>query len=148
MPTNRQPAAPCPRCTSTRTLGPAYPSDWTDCVTCGHSWNPSTADIPIHTPTVFRRWRDDPQDIVALFPTIPGTNDPDTCMAYARVGQHSSADYRSVIRGTIPATPTEYAELRKELERIGYNVVPFHRAFPSHHDERRKAVRRSVSAKW
>jgi len=63
---------------------------------------------------VFRAFRDG--DVIALFPDLPGTNDPRTCASYLHVGQHGSADYRAVIADTRPARVPEYESLRRELE--------------------------------
>lgn len=82
-----------------------------------------TQDPPV--PVVFRTW---PKkgDTIALFPTIPGTNDPATCQSYQHVGQHGAAD-PAIVRDTRPATPAEIGELTAELERIGYTVKPMRR---------------------
>ena len=40
---------------------------------------------------------------------------------YQHVGQHSGAEYRHCIAKSRPATPAEYADLKKEMESIGYN---------------------------
>lgn len=60
-------------------------------------------------------------DIDAVFPELPGTNDPSTCVCYSHIGQHSScmADY--YIYETVPATPDEYKSLWDELVSIGYD---------------------------
>ena len=57
-------------------------------------------------------------ELLAIFPELPGTNDPSTCEIYARVGQHASADCRTVLSGR-PARPIEYASLKRELTRPG-----------------------------
>lgn len=58
-------------------------------------------------------------DIVAIFPSLPGTCRFDvTC--YAHVGQHGSADI-GYVRGLRPASPTDYADLKQELEAAPYN---------------------------
>lgn len=70
---------------------------------------------------IFRRDKSD-GEIVALFPALAGTcNDPFSCTCYASMGQHSSASVY-FIRRTIPAKPSEYRELAKELRRIGYKL--------------------------
>ena len=40
---------------------------------------------------------------------------------YQHVGQHSAADYLYCISKSRPATPAEYADLKKEMEGMGYN---------------------------
>lgn len=71
------------------------------------------------TRVVFRVWSDG--EVIALFPDLPGTNDPTTCSSYMHVGQHGSADYRGVIAETRPAREPEYEALRAELERAPYH---------------------------
>lgn len=78
------------------------------------------------TPVFYRMEDGEP---LAIFPTIPGTNDPDTCTVYRHTGQHghASTDYPR----TLPrATPEQAAPLASELERIGYTdlrtVKQFH----------------------
>ncbi len=44
-----------------------------------------------------------------------------TC--YQHVGQHSGANYRGCIESSRPATELEYADLKKEMESIGYDLV-------------------------
>ena len=58
-------------------------------------------------------------EVLALFPELPGTNDPHTCLSYQHTGQHGAAS--ADIGRTLPlATPEEYAPLKRELESIGY----------------------------
>lgn len=71
------------------------------------------------TVVVFRVWSNG--DVIALFPEIDaGTG---YCGSYEHVGQHSGANYRSVINRTRMAKPGEYRDLAKELRRIGYNLL-------------------------
>lgn len=70
------------------------------------------------TKVIFRTYPNG--DVIALFPELPGTNDPSTCESYMHVGQHSSAHYTSVIRSTVAAGAVE--TLYKELTAIGYNL--------------------------
>ena len=41
--------------------------------------------------------------------------------SYQHVGQHSGADYRGCIATSKPATPEQYADLKAEMESLGYN---------------------------
>ena len=63
---------------------------------------------------------EDAAAVIALFPGDAGTHDLDTCSAYVHVGQHTCADLRHVIATTRPATPAEYAALKRELESAPY----------------------------
>jgi hypothetical protein len=74
------------------------------------------------TIVVFRKWKDT-GDVIALFPGIQ--SEPMhayNCQSYMHVGQHGGANYHGVIGNTKPAKPSEYADLEKELKRIGYNL--------------------------
>ena len=74
------------------------------------------------TIVVFRKWKHGPEKggVVALFPRIDDI--AGRCLSYEHVGQHSIADYGAVIGITDPAQPDEYADLKAELERIGYSL--------------------------
>ena len=68
---------------------------------------------------IFRKFNDG--DIIALMPHDVETFDG--CInSYMHVGQHSSANYNRVIQISKLATETEYADLKEELESIGYVV--------------------------
>lgn len=93
-------------------------------------------------PVMFRKWpKKEGGDIDAIFPTIPGTNDPYTCTIYAHVGQHSSGDPVAVIQRTKAAKPSEYTDLMKELHSIGYRkLVVYNRYQHSWLDVRKRAL--------
>lgn len=42
--------------------------------------------------------------------------------SYQHVGQHSGACYLGCIASSRPATELEYADLKKEMEGLGYNL--------------------------
>ena len=58
-------------------------------------------------------------EVEAFLPDVPANRGNIVC--YAHIGQHSEAslDYYRLGR---PAKPREYAELKRELERIGYKL--------------------------
>lgn len=89
------------------------------------------------TPVIFKR---EGNDIVAIFPTLPGTNEFDmTC--YAHIGRHSScaANYASSLK---PAKPEEFAVLHAELVRIGYDDLQIVRKVTQKHfAARREAMK-------
>lgn len=62
------------------------------------------------------------QEVTAVFPTLPGTNDPQTMTCYAHVGQHGtcSLDWYDSTR---PANREEYGPLLAELRGI-YETRP------------------------
>lgn len=72
------------------------------------------------TITVFRKYKDG--EIIALFPAEKWNRHDYTCTSYVHVGQHGAADYSHVVSKTTLATPEEYADLKAELERIGYEL--------------------------
>ena len=78
------------------------------------------------TKVIFRKFKEG--DIIALFPELPGTNDPYTCESYMHVGQHSSASI-DIVSITKPAKPDEYADLLAELKRIGYDDLRIAKRF-------------------
>jgi hypothetical protein len=73
------------------------------------------------TRVIFRVFRAHPREVIALFPDVPGTNAPGTCLSYVHNGQHGAADLLGLMySGTRPASPEEYASLKRELERPPY----------------------------
>jgi hypothetical protein len=93
---------------------------------------------PEITPVVFRRFYTKDSEVIALFPYEPGTCDPATCANYMHTGQHGHGEAN--IPFTKPARPEEYAELKRELERIGYSLQVLRR-FPSDaYEVRRKKI--------
>jgi hypothetical protein len=75
------------------------------------------------TVVIFRKWpASDGGGIIALFPYEPASPDGSQwCQSYMHVGQHGRAAYFPVIDGTRPASPEEYAALKRELESEPFN---------------------------
>lgn len=101
------------------------------------------------TPVIFRVWnrKNDVENIngnvIAIFPTLPAsTSNPYLVESYAHVGQHGPADL-GIIHDTRPATPTEYAPLKRELEAepYKYNLKVYARVAPWMRNELRKNAR-------
>ena len=65
-------------------------------------------------------FRHDGETVFALFPFIDHSNG--YCTSYQHIGQHSGADYAGCIADSRPAKPEEYADLKAELESIGYEL--------------------------
>lgn len=61
-------------------------------------------------------------EVLAIFPELPGTNDPYTMTCYAHAGQHSSCD-TVFVSNAKPAKPEEYEPLLRELKAIGYENI-------------------------
>lgn len=91
------------------------------------------------TVVVFRVWNRG-GDVIALFPELPGSSDPSTCLSYECAGQHGHAD-TSIVRGsTRAASEAEYAPIKRELEVLGYSLLVQNR-FPSNsHLKRRQEL--------
>jgi len=70
------------------------------------------------TNVVFRKFKDG--EIIALMPYEIELHYE--CLSYMHIGQHSVADYNHCINTTKLATESEYAELKKEMEFLGYNI--------------------------
>jgi len=71
------------------------------------------------TDVIFRKEKDNA--ILAVFPHEI-VDCEGNIMCYAHVGQHSGASYDYVLKKTVPASETEYIDLKTELESIGYNL--------------------------
>ena len=67
-------------------------------------------DEPVEV--IFRKWKDS-GDVIALFPGIPAYN-------RGNVSPHGTAAMEIVNSKTVPATPEEYAALKRELEAPPY----------------------------
>jgi len=78
------------------------------------------------------------EEIIALFPEIPGTLDPRECLSYVHYGQHGSAMASG--HNWKLATPEEYEPLRRELEGIGYNLDIRKRSCPAYFQRRLKEL--------
>ena len=98
------------------------------------------------TIVIFRKWKSSEHisglgDIIALFPELPADIGA-SCASFEHFGQHGAADYNSVIRRTVPATPEEYADLKAELEgpNYGYILTILKRAHWKHHLARQTAL--------
>jgi len=59
--------------------------------------------------------------IFALFPHECGDRNGHVT-SYQHVGQHSTAHYMGCIADSVPATEEEYADLKREMESLGYNI--------------------------
>jgi len=75
------------------------------------------------TDIVFRvdKSKDFKGTVFALFPHEVSDHKGNV-LSYQHVGQHSGADYNGCIASSRPATADEYADLKKEMESIGYDI--------------------------
>ena len=74
------------------------------------------------TPIIFRKDKQD-KDVFAIFPDDVADLEGHVTF-YQHVGQHGHGDLGYMMQKSVPASPKEYAELKKELEGIGYKVKP------------------------
>jgi hypothetical protein len=91
----------------------------------GWSWLQDAAPERV----IFRRWfrQQDGHGVIALFPDM---GEPRGMVnSFEHIGQHGAADLGMVIARTRPASPDEYAELKRELERqpYGYRLAVIQR---------------------
>jgi hypothetical protein len=92
------------------------------------------------TPVIFRAWKKD-GSVIAIFPTLVGKLDPNTCESYMHVGQHSAASADLLgSRALRPALPSEYRALHAELRSIGYRLRTYKRATARMHRDRLAAL--------
>ena len=74
---------------------------------------------------IFRVWKHGQfkGEVDALFPYLPAVSRNKTITSYCIGSGHGSADYHYMLTKTRPATPDEYAKLKKHLEEVvGYNL--------------------------
>ncbi len=64
--------------------------------------------------------KEEGNSIVAVFPYIKADSQGN-CVCYAHLGQHSACCREWYMEQEM-ATPDEYADLKKELEDLGYNL--------------------------
>lgn len=83
------------------------------------------------TPVIFRKWKkksDQWERIIAVFPTIPTSDNSALCESYEHVGQHGGCNYyRAILPNTVPAKLEEYQELLQELKQRGYDDLVVYR---------------------
>jgi len=77
------------------------------------------------TEVIFRKEKDG--YVIAVFPYL-SYRDGYKITYYAHIGQHGEGCSEYLIGMTKPATPEQYADLKAELERIGYNLKVIKRA--------------------
>lgn len=105
------------------------------------------------TDVIFVIWPDNPEYIFdpvdALFPGLAGNMDPNTCLCYSHIGQHSAANLGYMLSITRLAKPSEYSDLRCELEGIGYELNIIEKPTENHRNQRINQITRGyqVSAK-
>jgi hypothetical protein len=89
------------------------------------------------TKVIFRKFPSG--EIIALFPEIAYDQYGYYCMSYMHIGQHNGAS--PDLLNTKLAVVHEYADLKAELERIGYNLQVCKRITQNMHRTRRNAIK-------
>jgi len=95
------------------------------------------------TVVIFRKYPEG--DILAIFPEIPSDPWGAECMVYQHIGQHGGGDCNLMMRATKPARPSEYKELKKELEGIGYVLDVHEKSTPRMAKKRRDEADARIS---
>lgn len=94
------------------------------------------------TKVIFRKWRDKGGDIIALFPEVAVDLEGYLCDSYMHHGGHGSASYPLVVYKTRAASEKEAADLKAELERIGYVLQVRRRGSQGDVEKRLETARR------
>jgi hypothetical protein len=95
------------------------------------------------TKVVFRKFQG---EVVALFPEEAATLNPILCTCYAHMGQHSAADYYGVLTSSKPATDAEAADLKAELESLGYNFKVYRRSPSDAYQKRKDQIKKYLDS--
>lgn len=93
------------------------------------------------TEVIFRRFKGENKEIIALFPALAADLNVNHCLSYQNCGQHGAASV-SLIRSSVPALLSEKAvsDLFIELTRIGYHLKVVSRFNSKHRAERNKQI--------
>ena len=98
------------------------------------------------TDMIFVIWTDNPEYIFdpvdALFPGLAGNMNPDTCLCYSHIGQHSAANLAYMLSITRLASESEYSDLKGELEQIGYSLNIIEKPTENHRKQRIQQINR------
>lgn len=93
------------------------------------------------TVVLFRVWKTDSKDVFALLPEVPGSCLRDYIGSSYEFNGHSAADLQLCIIKSRPAKPSEYKELKEQMERMGYELRIVNRISEKMHAKRRKAFK-------
>lgn len=92
------------------------------------------------TPVIFRKWKPPSEGIVALFPA-EAADYAGHISSYESTGGHGAANLAKVIKATVPASASEYAQTKRELEQnYGYRLRVIRKATGAHAAARRKML--------
>lgn len=88
------------------------------------------------TPVIFRQIKVG-CEIVAVFPTQPGSRAAYDCMSYMRIGQHGACSREWFLEDTKPCPNEDHKKLLSELENIGYDDLVIKKRWTAKHDTER-----------
>jgi len=93
------------------------------------------------TEVIFRRFKGENKEAIALFPALAADLNVNHCSSYQNCGQHGAASV-DLIRDTVPAllSDKDVASLFIELARIGYHLKVITRFNRNHKIERQKQI--------
>jgi len=94
-------------------------------------------DTDEYTKVIFRYWMN---DVVAIFPEIPGDLNPQNCLSYQHIGQHCTCNPFYIITSSKPATEIQYQDLKIELESLGYKLKVVKKLSPKNIEIRSKKL--------
>jgi len=100
------------------------------------------------TKVIFRRHKTS-EEIMAIFPQLPGSPATNSCICYAHIGQHGTCFVNLIVKASVPLSEDEYAPLKKELEDIGYKLNIMKRITMKDHvirHKENKAINEAVEA--
>jgi len=93
------------------------------------------------TIVIFRFWKVS-NNVIAIFPEIPGDMNLYTCSSYEHLGQHGACNPNGIIEDSRLAKPEEYEDLKEELENsFGYNLEIKKRYTQKHLMAREKRIK-------
>lgn len=90
---------------------------------------------------VLLREGEEPDDLFALFPTLPGSRNEDTCACFDYLAGACGAHYHGSMEASKPAKEPEAFYLKQMLERAGYHFRVVMYASQEMHEKRRKATK-------
>ena len=64
----------------------------------------------------------DNDEVIAIFPELPGDSNPNTCLSYMIVGQHGACD-KSLITELNKAKLYDAISMIEELQSLGYELI-------------------------
>lgn len=99
-------------------------------------------ETKLPTPVIFRKRKD--EAIIAIFPTLPGTNGADSCLAYTQAEKKISY-HLPEMRQTIQASMVESLDLLQEVSHAGFYPLKICHRVKGHMNKERLAAIKPVA---